>query len=147
MSGNVALASARRRRTRETSLPESQPSSDVPIIPKLKTAEAIYMLDARVRTLEKNNGTVLNTENFISQDDFNDIMSKIGSDMGNITNKLDSLNQLIANTQTTVISQNSQIQSLLNKVKFLETELARSAMNDEGYSNNNVQLVINEDAP
>lgn len=147
MSSSSANAAAKRRRGVPTNINQSFQSVNTPVNrqqvgPTLTTTQAIYMLSNRVSYLEEqlrnavsNNVLTPSTNEFsqefnnrmseinsdgkeyVFKDDFNQIMTSIGSDMNNMGDKVNSLQEFVMLVQNNYLTLNKiclELQERLN---------------------------------
>ena len=91
----------------------------------------------RIISDNNNNGIQtqnINTDDFITKIDFNDVMTNIGSDMNELSQKMSTLNEFVLSVQNSYLTLNNTLLQLQNKATDLATN-----NNEE-----NMSLVITE---
>ena len=143
MSSSSGIAAAKRRRGTTAQLqPEQQqygqqqqqqqqpPQPPQPPV-QLTVNQSIYMLASRINSLEgklqdiietndsNENDEVssnLNTDDFISKTEFNTVMTNIGSDMNDISQKMNTLNEFVTSVQNSYLVLNTAIFNIQQRI-------------------------------
>ena len=142
MSSSSGIAAAKRRRGTTAQLqPEQQQYGQQqqqqqppqpPQPPVLLTVnQSIYMLSSRINSLEgklqdiiesndsNENDEVssnLNTDDFISKTEFNTVMTSIGSDMNDISQKMNTLSEFVTSVQNSYLVLNTAIFNIQQRI-------------------------------
>ena len=139
MSSSSGIAAAKRRRGTTAQLQPGQsqqqqqqqpPQSPQPPV-QLTVNQSIYMLASRINSLEdklqdiietndsNENDEVssnLNTDDFISKTEFNNVMTNIGSDMNDISQKMNTLSEFVTSVQNSYLVLNTAIFNIQQRI-------------------------------
>ena len=136
MSSSSGLAAAKRRRGTTAQLQpgqsQQQQQQQPPQPPvQLTVNQSIYMLASRINSLEdklqdiietndsNENDEVssnLNTDDFISKTEFNNVMTNIGSDMNDISQKMNTLSEFVTSVQNSYLVLNTAIFNIQQRI-------------------------------
>lgn len=136
MSSSSGIAAAKRRRGTTAQLQpgqsQQQQQQQPPQPPvQLTVNQSIYMLASRINSLEdklqdiietndsNENDEVssnLNTDDFISKTEFNNVMTNIGSDMNDISQKMNTLSEFVTSVQNSYLVLNTAIFNIQQRI-------------------------------
>ena len=106
----------------------------------LTVQQSIYMLSSRINNMESQMNTIvdinttlnrsatddttteinnnINTDEFISKTEFNDVMTSIGSDMNELNQKMTTLHEYVASVQNSYLGLNAAILDIQQRIKM-----------------------------
>ena len=136
MSSSSGIAAAKRRRGTTAQLQpgqsQQQQQQQPPQPPvQLTVNQSIYMLASRINSLEdklqdiietndsNENDEVssnLNTDDFISKTEFNTVMTNIGSDMNDISQRMNTLSEFVTSVQNSYLVLNTAIFNIQQRI-------------------------------